>query len=55
MDGEAIPDFCGHFRAEDIRQGLPAMDVEVVHYQVDRFRFRIRQRQGDGHLGELEA
>ena len=55
MDGEAIPDFCGHFRAEDIRQRLPAMDVEVVHYQVDRFRFRVCHRQGDGNLSELEA
>ena len=29
MDGEAIPDLCGHFRAEDILQRLPAMDVEL--------------------------
>jgi hypothetical protein len=42
MDGKAISDFCGHFRAEDIRQRLTAVDVEVVHYQVDRFRFRVR-------------
>src|SRR5215831_7456900 len=28
---------------------------EVVHYQVNSFRFRIRQRQGDGNLGELET
>lgn len=38
MDGEAIPDFCGHFRAEDIRQRLPTMDVEIGRYQVDRCR-----------------
>src|SRR5947209_1072068 len=54
MDGEAIPDFCGHFRPEDIRQRLTAVDVEVVHYQVDRFRFRVRHRQGDGNLSELK-
>ena len=37
MHGEAIPDFRGHFRTEDILQRFLAMDVEVVHYQVDRF------------------
>src|SRR5260370_16650272 len=55
MGGETIPDFCGHFRAEDIGQGLPAMDVEVVHYQVNRFRFRVCQRQGGGDLSELKT
>src|SRR5260370_1452948 len=55
MDGESIPDFCGHFRPEDILQRLPAMDVEVVHYQVDRFRFRVCHRQGDGNLSELKT
>ena len=54
MDGEAIPDLCGHFRAEDIRERLTPVDVEVVHYQVDRFRFRVRHRQGDGNLSELK-
>jgi hypothetical protein len=55
MDGEAIPDFCGHFRAEDIRQRLTAVDIEVVHYQVDGFRFRVRHRQGDCNASELKA
>ena len=31
MNREAAPDFGGHFDAEDIRQRLPAMDVEIVH------------------------
>src|SRR6266849_9001121 len=31
MDGEAVPDFRGHFGSIDIDQRLPAMDVEVVH------------------------
>ena len=44
VSGEPIPDLCGHFRAERIRQGLPAMDVEVVHHQVDRFRLRVCHR-----------
>ena len=30
MDGEAIPDFCSHFRAEDGGQRFPAMDVEFA-------------------------
>ena len=31
------------------------MDVEVVQYQMDGLRFRVRQCQGDRYLGELEA
>ena len=53
MDSEAVPDFRGHFRAEDISERPAAMDVEVVHYQVDRFRFRLCPCQGDGNLSEL--
>jgi hypothetical protein len=30
MDGEAIPDFGGHFRSKDICQRFAAMDVQVV-------------------------
>ena len=55
MDGEAIPDLRGHFRAEDIGQRLAPMDVEVVHDQVDRFRFPVCHCQGDGDLGELKT
>ena len=31
------------------------MDVQVVHYQMDRLRFRVCHCQGDGNLSELEA
>jgi hypothetical protein len=31
MDGEAIPDLGRHFRAEEIRQRLAAMDIEVAY------------------------
>ena len=31
------------------------MDVEVVHYQVDGFGFRVCECQGDGNLSELKA
>ena len=55
MDGEAIPDFCSHFRAEDGGQRFPAMDVGVVHYQVDGLRFRVCHRQRDGNLSELKT
>src|SRR5580704_344800 len=55
MNGEPIPDFRRHCLTKDIRQYLAAMDVQVVHYQMDGFRFRVCQCQGHGHLGELEA
>src|ERR1700739_520414 len=55
MNGEAVPDFCGHFASVHICQRLPGMNVEVVHDQVDRLGRRICQGQPDGHLSELEA
>lgn len=55
MDREAVPDFRGHFCAIDIGQRLPAMDVEIVHYQVNGLRIRIFQRQSDDNLSELKS
>ncbi len=55
MDRESAPDFCGHFGAEDIGQRLPAMDIEVVHHEMDGLGFRVFQGQGDDRLSELEA
>ena len=46
VNSETVPDFIGHFGTEDIAQGLPAMDVEVIHYQVDGLGVRVFQRQG---------
>jgi hypothetical protein len=43
MDRESLPDFRSHFGAVDIGQRLPAMDVEVVHYQVNGLCFRVFQ------------
>src|SRR5262249_33929271 len=40
MDCKPIPDLCSHFRAEGVRQRFLAMDVEVVHYQMNSLRFR---------------
>ena len=31
------------------------MDVEVVHYQVDRLRFRVCHRQARGYLSKLKT
>jgi hypothetical protein len=31
------------------------MDVEVVHYEVNGFGFRVCQRQSDGNLSELKG
>src|SRR5581483_2432586 len=55
MDGESVPDFGGHFGTEGIGQRFAAMNVEVVHYQVNGFRFRVFHRQADGNLSELEG
>ncbi len=52
---ESVPDFRGHFGAVDIAQGLLAMNIEVVHYQMNGLRVRILQRQGDGKLSELKG
>ena len=55
VNGEAAPDFMGHFGAEDIAQGLAAMDVQVIHYQVDGLGVRVFQRQGDRNPGKFKA
>ena len=55
MDRESVPDFGGHFDAEDIGQRLPAVDIEVVHHQVNGLCFRILQRQSDDNLSELKG
>lgn len=55
VNGEAVPDFCGHLVAEDVAQRLATVDVQVVHYQVDGFGSRVGQRQTDCDLGELKA
>ena len=55
VNGEAVPDFRGHFGAEDIAQGLAAMDVQVIHHQVNGFGVRVFQRQGDRNPGKFKA
>ncbi len=55
MDGEAVPDLRGHLIAENVRQALSSMDVEIVHHQVNRFGVRIGERQIEDYLGEFEA
>jgi hypothetical protein len=55
VNGEAAPDVIGHLGAKRIAQGLPAMDVQVIHYQVDGLGVRIFQRQGDRNPGKFKA
>jgi hypothetical protein len=54
VHGEARTEFGGHFGSEYLRQRLLAMNVEIVHYQMNRLGGRVGQRQGDG-LGEFKA
>ena len=54
VDGEAVPEFIGHFRAVEIAQGLAPVAVEVVHHQVDRFGFGVFQGQVKEDLREFE-
>jgi len=35
MNGESVPDLAADLRAEQVRQRLAAMDVQVVHHEVD--------------------
>jgi hypothetical protein len=55
MYPEAIPYFGGHCGSVDISQRLPAMDVEIVHYQMNDLGCRVCQRQRDRYLSELKT
>ena len=54
MDGESSPYLPAHFFAKGIGQGLPAMDVQVIHDKVDRLSLWICHGQFHGALGELD-
>ena len=55
MDSESPPDFSGHFGSEHVRQRLLAMDIEIVHHQVNRLGARVCQGQANRYLSELET
>ena len=52
---ESVPDFSSDFCAEEVRQWLETMDVQVVHHQMDRPGFGIPKGQLKNDLGTLEA
>ena len=55
VNGEPIPDFAADLRAEQVRQWLETMDVQIVHDQMDGFGLGILQGQFKNHLRKLEA
>ena len=55
VDRESIPDFPADVFAEQIRQRLTAMDIQIVQNQMDRICFRICHRQVKDNLGELNG
>ena len=55
MHGETAPDFSADFAAEQVGQGLAAVDIEVIQYQMDSRGQRVLKSELEGHFGELEA
>ena len=55
VNGESVPDLAANPHSEGVRQRLAAVDVEVVHDQMDGVRVRVLHRQVAGDLGELEG
>ena len=54
VNGEPIPDLAANLCAENVRQGLAAVDIQVVYYQMNGLGFRILQGQVEGYLCELK-
>ena len=55
MDRESAPYVPADFFAEQIRQRLTAMDVEVIHNEMDRVGVGVLHRQIEGYLSELDG
>jgi hypothetical protein len=54
MDGEAVPHFTPEIVAEQVGERLAAVDVEVVHHEVNGFGFRVLQGQIEEYLRKLD-
>ncbi len=54
VDGESSPNLRSPLGAEGVGQGLFAMDIEVVHHQVDLGGLRIRHSQLQDNQCELK-
>ena len=55
VNGESIPDFAADLLAEQVRQRLAPMDVQVVHDEMDRVGVRILDCQIDQYLNEARG
>jgi len=55
MNSEPIPDFGSDLLAEGVSQGFSAVDVEVIHHQMDGAGVGIGERQLRNHHGELQT
>src|SRR5215208_6733561 len=55
MDREAVPDLGSHLAAEDIRQRFAAVNIQIVHYQMNGLGLWVFQCQGRGNQSKLKA
>jgi hypothetical protein len=55
VDGEAVPNLFANFISVEIRRRLDAMDVQVIHHEVDGVGFRVLGGHAEGHLREFES
>ena len=55
VDRESAPYFPADFFAEQIRQRLTAMEVEIIHNEMDCVGVGVLQRQVEGCLSELDG
>jgi len=53
MDREAVPDRAAPFLSEIVGEGLPAMDIQVIHHQVDLSRTGIAAHDRLQRLGKF--
>ena len=53
MDGQAVPDRTASFLSEIVGERLPAMNIQVIHHQVNRSRLRIAVHDRLQRLGKL--
>ena len=53
MDGKAVPERTASFLSEIVGEGLPAMDVQVIHHHVNRSRAGIAAHHRLQRLGKF--
>jgi hypothetical protein len=55
VHGEAVPDFLTELVTEQVSEGLAAMDVQIVHNQVNRSDAPVLQCDLESDFGELKC